>query len=142
MMDTTKQKKNVKPRELHAQGGTGWKQGIYALLKNNLIHYSVPLPGIPDIPHSRIELMLSARYTIHILFFILIIESILRNLKDKDVLSKSDPVCVVYLMMHKGDKQEPKYTEIGRTEVIDNNLNPQWETKIQVCEKYDFFSKN
>jgi hypothetical protein len=35
---------NPKPKELHSQGGT------------------VPLVGQLDIPHSRVELMLSARY--------------------------------------------------------------------------------
>lgn len=89
-------KKYPKPRELHAQGGT------------------VPLPGQTDVPHSRVELMLSAR-----------------NLKDKDVLSKSDPLCRV-LMAHKGIQHKSIYLEIGRTEVIYNNLNPCWETKIQL----------
>lgn len=93
-----------KPKDLHAEGGT------------------VPLLGQTDIPHSRIELMLSAR-----------------NLMDKDVISKSDPICVVYCMTHKGQAEIETYMEIGRTEIIYNNLNPQWNTKIQM--DYFFESK-
>uniref|UniRef100_A0A914HVM8 C2 domain-containing protein n=1 Tax=Globodera rostochiensis TaxID=31243 RepID=A0A914HVM8_GLORO len=85
-----------KPREMHAQSG------------------SVPFPGQPDIPHTRVELMLSAR-----------------DLKDKDFLSKSDPMCVIYLLVPRGDK-EPEFVEIGRTEMIANNLNPEWDAKIML----------
>ena len=41
------------------------------------------------------------------------------NLKDLDYFSKSDPV--VFLYEQKGQRWE----KIGRTEVIDNNLNPK-----------------
>ena len=51
---------------------------------------------------------------------------------DKDVISKSDPICVVYCMTHKGQAEIETYMEIGRTEIIYNNLNPQWNTKIQM----------
>lgn len=49
---------------------------------------------------------------------------------DKDLLSKSDPICIVYLK-GLGLKCE-EYFEIGRTEVIFNDLNPKWNTKIQL----------
>ena len=53
---------------------------------------------------SRIELSISAQ-----------------GLKDKDIMSKSDPFCVVSLKNAKG-----AWEEIGRTEIIANNLNPNW----------------
>ena len=41
------------------------------------------------------------------------------NLKDLDVFSKSDPV--VFLYEQKGSE----WVKLGRTEVIDDNLNPK-----------------
>jgi len=41
------------------------------------------------------------------------------NLKDMDVFSKSDPVVFVY------EKNGLNWIKMGRTEVIDNNLNPK-----------------
>lgn len=41
------------------------------------------------------------------------------NLKDMDVFSKSDPVVFLY------EKRGKEWQKIGRTEVIDNNLNPK-----------------
>ena len=41
------------------------------------------------------------------------------NLKDLDVFSKSDPCVFVYL------KRSGTWFKLGRTEVIDNNLNPK-----------------
>uniref|UniRef100_A0A1I8AYS4 C2 domain-containing protein n=1 Tax=Meloidogyne hapla TaxID=6305 RepID=A0A1I8AYS4_MELHA len=74
---------------------------------------AIPLPGSTNSPHSRVELMLEAR-----------------NLQDLDILSKSDPICIVYL---KGlGLRSDEYFEIGRTEVIYNDLNPKWNTKIQL----------
>ncbi|KAJ0790255.1 putative C2 domain, von Willebrand factor, type A, copine, C2 domain superfamily [Helianthus annuus] len=49
------------------------------------------------------------------------------NLRDRDVLSKSDPLAVVYTKGKDGSLQE-----LGRTEVVSNSLNPQWITKINV----------
>ena len=54
---------------------------------------------------SRIELSLSAQ-----------------GLKNKDILSKSDPFAVVYL---KGPK-DADFIEVGRTEIVANNLDPTW----------------
>nr|CAD2155336.1 unnamed protein product [Meloidogyne enterolobii] len=74
---------------------------------------AIPLPGAANSPHSRVELMLEAR-----------------GLQDLDILSKSDPICIVYL---KGlGLRSDEYFEIGRTEVIYNDLNPKWNTKIQL----------
>nr|XP_029122574.1 protein BONZAI 1 [Elaeis guineensis] len=60
--------------------------------------------------HSQIELSLSAS-----------------NLHDRDVLSKSDPMAVVYAKRRDGQLEE-----IGRTEVVLNSLNPVWIAKITV----------
>jgi hypothetical protein len=56
-----------------------------------------------------------------------------RNLLDRDVLSKSDPVCVVYTK----DLRTNQYIEIGRTEQIQNNLNPNWNTKFTVDYRFE-----
>ncbi|KAF2361525.1 C2 domain [Trinorchestia longiramus] len=48
------------------------------------------------------------------------------KLKNKDMMSKSDPFLVVALS--EGDSSEAK--EVGRTEVIKDNLNPVWMTKF------------
>jgi len=55
-----------------------------------------------------------------------------RNLLDMDTFSKSDPICVVSTKLFGSQN----YTEIKRTECIDNNLNPEWVTKVQI--KYMF----
>lgn len=47
-----------------------------------------------------------------------------RNLRDKDVMSKSDPMAVVMSFKDGG------WFEVGRTERLDNALNPQFSTAI------------
>jgi len=49
------------------------------------------------------------------------------NLRDRDILSKSDPMAVVYTK-----KQDGSLEELGRTEVILNSLDPLWITKQRV----------
>lgn len=43
-----------------------------------------------------------------------------KDLKDMDLLSKSDPICVLYI------QREGKWQEFARTEVVNNDLNPEW----------------
>lgn len=43
-----------------------------------------------------------------------------RSLVDSDTFSKSDPYCVVSML----NQTTNSYVEVGRTEVIRNNLNP------------------
>ncbi|CAK9177500.1 unnamed protein product [Ilex paraguariensis] len=43
------------------------------------------------------------------------------NLRDRDVLSKSDPMAVIYTKGRDGSLQE-----LGRTEIVLNSLNPKW----------------
>ncbi|KAM7317517.1 hypothetical protein ACRRTK_023819 [Alexandromys fortis] len=49
-----------------------------------------------------------------------------RNLLDRDTFSKSDPICVLYIQAV-GNKE---WREFGRTEVIDNTLNPDFVRKF------------
>jgi hypothetical protein len=59
-----------------------------------------------------------------------------RALADTDVFSKSDPVCVLdeWRPALRGGLpgQQMQWVEVGRTEVIDNNLNPEWSRKFQL----------
>ncbi|KAI5094142.1 copine-8 [Silurus meridionalis] len=49
-----------------------------------------------------------------------------RNLLDMDTFSKSDPICVLYTQGI-GNKE---WREFGRTEIIDNTLNPDFVRKF------------
>ncbi|KAL0552075.1 hypothetical protein IC582_011169 [Cucumis melo] len=53
------------------------------------------------------------------------------KLLDRDITSKSDPMVVVYT------KKNGVLQEIGRTEVILNNLNPQWIEKVSVAFHFE-----
>ncbi|XP_020681555.1 protein BONZAI 1 isoform X1 [Dendrobium catenatum] len=54
------------------------------------------------------------------------------NLLDRDVLSKSDPMAVVYAKRRDGTLEE-----IGRTEVVLNSLNPIWIAKIELTFHFE-----
>jgi hypothetical protein len=45
-----------------------------------------------------------------------------------DILSKSDPQCELYIK----DKRMGNWALVGRTEVVNNNLNPDFSTFIEV----------
>uniref|UniRef100_U3IFG5 C2 domain-containing protein n=1 Tax=Anas platyrhynchos platyrhynchos TaxID=8840 RepID=U3IFG5_ANAPP len=49
-----------------------------------------------------------------------------RQLLDKDTFSKSDPLCVLYTQ----GLDTKQWREFGRTEVIDNSLNPDFVRKF------------
>ena len=51
-----------------------------------------------------------------------------RNLKDLDMFSKSDPVCIVFEQSQQGKE----WFEIGRTEYIKDDLNPDFQKCIDV----------
>jgi len=57
-----------------------------------------------------------------------------RGLKNLDLMSKSDPQCEVYLK----DRAATNWTLVGRTERVNNNLNPDFSTVIE-CDY--FFEK-
>ncbi|MQL79368.1 hypothetical protein Taro_011810 [Colocasia esculenta] len=54
------------------------------------------------------------------------------NLRDRDVLSKSDPMAIIY-----SRKRDGSLEEIGRTEVILNSLNPVWVVKHTVTYQFE-----
>lgn len=49
-----------------------------------------------------------------------------RSLINKDTFSKSDPFCVIFSAANTAHG----YHEVGRTEVIRDNLNPNWKTTV------------
>eukprot|EP00057_Strongylocentrotus_purpuratus_P002542 XP_003724722.1 PREDICTED: copine-8 [Strongylocentrotus purpuratus] len=73
-------------------------------------------PGTAGIAASQIEISVSCR-----------------NLLDKDVLSKSDPMCVLYTTQL-GSKQ---YYEYERTEPIQNTLNPDFVHKFHMTYHFE-----
>ncbi|XP_073233601.1 copine-3-like [Porites lutea] len=71
---------------------------------------SYPLPSAPSVQCvTRVQLNISCK-----------------NLKDKDVLSKSDPMAVVMIF------KDGNWSEVGRTEKLDNTLNPQFSKAVLV----------
>ncbi|CAM5120307.1 unnamed protein product [Natator depressus] len=66
-----------------------------------------PIAG--SIPATKVELTVSCRH-----------------LLDKDTFSKSDPMCVLYTQ----GIETKQWREFGRTEVIDNTLNPDFVRKF------------
>ncbi|XP_033889159.1 copine-8 isoform X4 [Acipenser ruthenus] len=64
-----------------------------------------------SIPATKVELTVSCR-----------------NLLDRDTFSKSDPICVLYTQ-GVGNKE---WREYGRTEAIDNTLNPDFVKKFML----------
>lgn len=51
------------------------------------------------------------------------------KLVSKDLFSKSDPFVVVF--MRNRNNVDSKFTEVGRTETLDNNANPDFKTLIE-----------
>ncbi|KAK1887243.1 Copine-8, partial [Dissostichus eleginoides] len=66
-------------------------------------------PFTAAIPATKVELTVSCR-----------------NLLDRDTFSKSDPICVLYTQ----GIANREWREFGRTEVIDNTLNPDFVRKF------------
>ena len=57
-----------------------------------------------------------------------------RNLKDLDTFSKSDPQVRVYV---KDGPTVSTWRKVGETEVIQNNLNPDFRTTVQVFYQFE-----
>lgn len=72
-------------------------------------------PGTAN-PQSEVEISISCR-----------------NLKDADLFSKSDPMVVVFVQ----DFGKTSWRELGRTETIDNNLNPDFVKKFQMTYYFE-----
>ena len=51
-----------------------------------------------------------------------------RKLKDLDILSKSDPVCVMFLK----DSKSNSWQRLGETEMMLNNLNPDFTKSFTI----------
>ncbi|XP_031627955.1 copine-9-like [Contarinia nasturtii] len=78
-------------------------------------------PFLPSsLPTSQVELTLSCR-----------------NLINTDILSKSDPFCIVLMR----EPWQDQYYEISRTETIDDTLNPQWVKKVLVDYNFETIQK-
>ncbi|KAI4369638.1 hypothetical protein MLD38_018059 [Melastoma candidum] len=58
------------------------------------------------------------------------------RLRDRDVLSKSDPMVVAYL-----SRKDGMLEELGRTEVIMNSLDPAWIEKILVTYHFEMIQR-
>ena len=56
-----------------------------------------------------------------------------RNLRDMDIFSKSDPMCVVFYAA----SGSTEWTEYQRTECIVNTLNPDFATKITLTYHFE-----
>eukprot|EP00250_Pteridium_aquilinum_P002224 c12414_g1_i1 orf=138-1862(+) len=54
------------------------------------------------------------------------------DLRDRDIMSKSDPMVVCYQKAKEGTLEE-----LGRTEVILNSLNPIWVSKLKVLYSFE-----
>lgn len=67
-------------------------------------------------PTSQLELTLSCR-----------------NLINTDLLSKSDPFCIISMK----ESWQDQYYEIARTEMIKDSLNPQWVRKAIVNYSFE-----
>lgn len=73
-----------------------------------------------DTPTTLIEMTLSAE-----------------NLINADVLSKSDPFCIIRMK----ESWHDKFVEIGRTETIKDNLNPEWVKKFLINYSFESVQK-
>lgn len=78
-------------------------------------------PFLPSsLPTSQVELTLSCR-----------------NLINTDLLSKSDPYCVVSMK----EPWQDQYYEIERTETINDTLEPQWVKKVVLNYNFETIQK-
>ena len=57
------------------------------------------------------------------------------DLSDRDLMSKSDPVCIMYEKV--GRQKDSQWREVGKTELVENSLNPAWEKKFVVEYRFE-----
>lgn len=60
-----------------------------------------------------------------------------RNLLNKDILSKSDPYCLVLMK----DSWQEKFFELGRTETIQDSLSPEWVKKFIIDYNFEIVQR-
>ena len=56
-----------------------------------------------------------------------------KNLRNMDLFSKSDPFCVTSIRPFGSDK----WHELHRTEIVMNNLHPEWTAKVRVAYLFE-----
>lgn len=76
--------------------------------------------GTAAVPASQVELTLSCR-----------------GLADMDVFSKSDPMVVVSVAPFGSSGRNKRWTEYKRTEVVWDNLNPDFATKVPIIYHFE-----
>ncbi|KAK3403621.1 hypothetical protein EUGRSUZ_K00066 [Eucalyptus grandis] len=84
-----------------------------------------------DAPNDAVHLYLGSR-GYHGLFSQIQLSFSATVLRDRDVLSKSDPMLVVYTRGRDGVLKE-----VGRTEVVLNSLNPKWINTVNVTFQFE-----
>ncbi len=100
-----------------------------------------------EIPCTEVELTISARYCLFIYnkftfnSFQFNQYFLFRNLPDRDVLSKSDPMCVIYVKNNASNGTIGDYRELARTETIQNTLNPEFVKKIRINYYFEELQK-
>nr|XP_027122768.1 protein BONZAI 2-like isoform X3 [Coffea arabica] len=97
-----------------AVGGTASFQANSSNAPNDAVDAFLNSRGYKGL-YSQIELSLSAT-----------------NLRDRDILSKSDPMAVIYTKQKDGLLQE-----FGRTEVLLNSLSPKWIKKFTITYQFE-----
>ncbi|XP_060205368.1 protein BONZAI 1-like isoform X2 [Lycium barbarum] len=97
-----------------AVGGTGTSHGNQSDGPNEAVDAFLKSRGYQGL-YSQIELSLSAT-----------------SLRDRDVLSKSDPMAVLY-----SKEKDGSLKELSRTEVVLNSLNPKWITKYTMAYYFE-----
>ncbi|KAL3512068.1 hypothetical protein ACH5RR_024785 [Cinchona calisaya] len=97
-----------------AVGGTTSFQANSSNAPNDAVDAFLQSRGYKGL-YSQIELSLSAT-----------------KLRDRDVLSKSDPMAVIYTKRKDGSLQE-----LGRTEVVLNSLSPNWIKKFNITYQFE-----
>lgn len=60
-----------------------------------------------------------------------------KNLLNLDLMSKSDPFCIVQMK----ESWQNNFFEVGRTEMIDDNLNPEWVKKFILNYNFETIQK-
>ncbi|KAL3537968.1 hypothetical protein ACH5RR_001334 [Cinchona calisaya] len=94
-----------------AQGSGG---GGGAAAHNDAVEFFLQTKGLQTL-YTQLELSFSAS-----------------KLLDRDIMSKSDPMAVIYAKRRDGSLEE-----LGRTEVIMNSLEPTWIQKISVNYQFE-----
>ncbi|XP_028791323.1 protein BONZAI 1 isoform X2 [Neltuma alba] len=84
-----------------------------------------------DAPNDAVDRFLTSR-GYHGLFSQIELSYSASGLRDRDVLSKSDPMMILYLRGKNGALEE-----LGRTEVVLNSLNPTWITKHNLMYHFE-----